>query len=187
MIIITEYDLSYNEDLKFFTESRDVSYFPCCGGSLRYRDTCMRIWLREGHERRTVVIRRLKCPECGTLHRELPDFLAPYKHYETELISGILDEVAGAEDMEGDLSCESTIQSWRHWLMANALRIDGYLKAEGSCLPGFTEELLMTGSSLLKQLRNSCQKWMEIILRFIYNSGGFLVSAWAGGCAPTSA
>lgn len=146
----------------------------------------MRIWLKEGHKRHTVAIRRLKCLKCGAYHRELPDFLAPYKHYETELISGVIDEVVGADDMEGDLPCESTVQSWHHWLMANELRMEGYLKSEGSRLPGFTEELLMTGVSLLKQLRSSCQSWLEIILRFIYNSGGFLVSAWADTPAPTS-
>ena len=128
----------------------------------------------------------MKCLKCGSYHRELPDFLAPYKHYETELISGVLGEVVSADDMEGNLPCESTIQSWHHWLMANELRIDGYLRSEGSRLPGFTEELLTAGVSLLKQLRSSCQSWLEIVLRFIYNSGGFLVSAWADTYAPTS-
>ena len=146
----------------------------------------MRIWLREGHKRHTVAIRRLKCRKCGAYHRELPDFLVPYKHYETELISGVLDEVVQADDMDGNLPCDSTVQSWHHWLMANELRIDGYLKSEGSRLPGFTEELLMSGMSLLRLLRSSCQSWLEIVLRFIYNSGGFLVSAWAAGSAPTS-
>ena len=117
---------------------------------------------------------------------ELPDFLAPYKHYETEVISGVLDEVVSADDMEDNCPCDSTVASWHHWLMINELRIDGYLKSEGSRLPGFTEELLKTGVSLLKYLRSSCQNWLEIILRFIYNSGGFLVSAWADGYAPTS-
>ena len=120
---------------------------------------------------------------CGAYHRELPDFLAPYKHYETEVISGVLDEVVSADDMEDNCPCDSTVASWHHWLMINELRIDGYLKSEGSRLPGFTEELLKTGVSLLKYLRSSCQNWLEIILRFIYNSGGFLVSAWADGYA----
>ena len=98
----------------------------------------------------------------------------------------MLDEVVSADDMEDNCPCDSTVASWHHWLMINELRIDGYLKSEGSRLPGFTEELLKTGVSLLKYLRSSCQNWLEIILRFIYNSGGFLVSAWADGYAPTS-
>lgn len=161
----------------FFIKSRDVSYCPYCGGDLCYRDSCLRIWLKEGHERRTVAIRRLKCSKCGGLHQELPDFLVPYKHYETEVISGVLDGVVGPDDAENGLPCESTIQSWHDWLAVNELRMDGYLKSIGSRLPGFTEELLMTSDFLLTYLRSSCQEWLEIILRFIYNSGGFLVSA----------
>ena len=34
------------------------------------------------------LIRRLKCSNCGRLHRELPDCLVPYKHYASEVISG---------------------------------------------------------------------------------------------------
>lgn len=78
------------------------------------------------------------------------------------------------------------MQNWHHWLMANELRIDGFLRSEGSRLPGFTEELLMAGMPLLKQLRSSCQGWLETILRFIYNSGGFLVPAWEAIYAPAS-
>ena len=37
------------------------------------------------------LIRRLKCSNCGRLHRELPDCLVPYKHYASEVISGVLD------------------------------------------------------------------------------------------------
>ena len=73
-----------------------------------------------------IGIRRLKCRNCGAYHRELPDFLAPYKHYETEVISGVLDEVVSADDMEDNCPCDSTVASWHHWLMINELRIDGY-------------------------------------------------------------
>ena len=170
----------------FFVESRDVSYCASCNSKLQYRDTCKRIWLKEGHERRTVAIHRVKCPTCNKYHRALPDFLTVNKHYETEVIAGVLDGVIDADNMEENLPCESTIQSWHHWLMMNLLRIDGYLKSEGSRLPGFSEELLKTGMSLLKQLRSSCSGWLEIVLRFVYNSGGFLVSAWNTPCAPTS-
>lgn len=65
---------------------------------------------------------------------------------------------------------------WHHWLMVNNLRIDGYLKSVGYRLLGFGEELLNASMSLLDKLRSSSEEWLETILRFIYNSGGFLVS-----------
>ena len=37
-------------------------------------------------------IRRFRCAECHSYHNELPDCLVPYKHYETEVIAGVLDE-----------------------------------------------------------------------------------------------
>ena len=151
---------------------------PYCRGRLVYRDTCKRILLDEGHERHTCIIRRLKCTRCGALHRELPDILTPHKHYASEVIGGVLDGIITPEDADSeDYPCEATMHRWHHWLMANELRIDGYLKSIGSCLPGFTDELLKSGGSLLLKLRSACEEWLETILRFIYNAGGFLPSA----------
>lgn len=132
----------------------------------------------EGHERRIYLIRRLKCPKCRKLHRELPDFLAPFKQYAAEIISGVLDGIVTSEDEDSsDYPCEETMSRWHHWLAINQLRIDGYLKSIGYRLLDFGEELLISGMSLLTELRSSTQEWLETILRFIYNSGGFLVSA----------
>ena len=64
----------------------------------------------------------------------------------------------------------------RHcWLEANRLRIDGYLKSTGYRLLGFSTELLESRVSLLDKLRSSRPEWLETLLRFLYNSGGFLV------------
>lgn len=53
--------------------------------------------------------------------------------------------------------------------------VDGYLRSVGHRLPGFSEELLMSGVPLLEILRSSLYSWLETILRFIYDSGVFLV------------
>lgn len=161
----------------FLIKSNDVSYCPICGEPLVYRDSCKRSMLLEGHERHNYLIRRLKCRKCGKLHRELPDFLAPFKQYAVEIISGVLDGIVTSEDEDSmEYPCEKTMQCWHHWLIVNQLRIDGYLKSIGYRLLDFNEELLISGMSLLAKLRSSTQKWLETILRFIYNSGGFLVS-----------
>ena len=72
----------------FFVESSAISYCPVCGEPLSYRDSCVRIMRLEGGMKRRFLIRRLKCSNCGKLHRELPDCLVPYKHYASEVISG---------------------------------------------------------------------------------------------------
>ena len=126
--------------------------------------------------RRRFRIRRLKCSNCGKLHRELPDCLVPYKHYASEEISGVLDGVISPDDEDSaDYPCEMTMRRWHSWLEANRLRIDGYLRSTGYRLLGFSTELLESQVSLLDKLRSSRPEWMETLLRFLYNSGGFLV------------
>lgn len=157
-------------------ESNETSYCPVCGEPLVYRDSCKRRQLLEGREQRIYLIRRLQCPHCGKIHRELPDCLAPYKQYSTEVISGVLDEVISPEDADSaDYPCVQTMCRWKQWLADNRLRMDGYLKSIGYRLLGFTEELLNSGISLLERLRSSNQEWLETVQKAIYNSGGFLV------------
>lgn len=52
--------------------------------------------------------------DCQTLHRELPDFIFPYKQYEAEVIQGVLEgfittETSGYEDYP----CEMTMVRWK--------------------------------------------------------------------------
>ncbi|MCC8150160.1 MAG: DUF6431 domain-containing protein, partial [Lachnospiraceae bacterium] len=124
----------------------------------------------------TYIIPRGECDKCGKIHRMLTDIAAPYKQYAAEVVSGVLDDVIRPEDEDSaDYPCEVTMQRWHHWLMANELRINGYLKSTGHRILGFSEEFLKSDISLFKQLRNSSPAWLETVLRFIYNSGGFLV------------
>ena len=110
----------------FFVESSTISYCPVCGEPLSYRDSCVRIMRLEGGMRRRFLIRRLKCSSCGKLHRELPDCLVPYKHYASEVISGVLDGIVTPEDDDSaDYPCEMTMRRWHYWLEANRIRIDG--------------------------------------------------------------
>ena len=67
------------------------------------------------------------------------------------------------------------LQVWNAPSGTAGLRIDGYLRSVGHRLPGFTEKLLISGAPLLEILRSSMYNWLETILEFIYDSGGFLV------------
>jgi len=132
----------------------------------------------EGGTRTYFLIRRLKCNHCKKLHRELPDCLVPHKHYSAEVISGALEGVLTPQDAETeDYPCEMTLQRWHVWMVLNTDRINGYLKSIGYQLLGFGEELLKSGTSLLHRLRSSSQRWLETIMRYIYNSGGCLATS----------
>ena len=106
----------------------------------------------------------------------LPDLMVKFKHYSTEVISGVLDEIVQPDDADSeDHPCEDTMKRWHHWFMANELRIDGTLKSVGCRDLGFDEALLCSGISLLERLRQTSERWLETIHTIIYNSGGFLV------------
>ncbi len=109
-------------------------------------------------------------------HNELPDCLSPYKHYETEVISGVLDGVVTPEDADSeDYPSMQTMQRWLLWLQVNLTNIEGYLRSAGYSIFRLGEGVLFSKGSLLEAIRKKYQSWLEIILRLIYNSGGFLV------------
>lgn len=76
---------------------------PKCGGGLIYYDRVKRIVRTKGRTASQKVIRRMRCPKCGKVYRELPEDIFPYKQYEAEVIRGVLEglitsETIGYED-----------------------------------------------------------------------------------------
>lgn len=77
----------------FFKSSENVPGCPWYGRQLRYRDSRFRIRKHEDGDQGFLSIRRFRWTECGSYHNELPDVLLPYKHYEAEVISGLIDGI----------------------------------------------------------------------------------------------
>ncbi len=122
------------------------------------------------------MIRRFQCDHCQSYHNELPDCLVPFKHYETEVISGVLDGVVSPNDLDAeDYPSFMTMLRWLQWFNENLERIQGYLRTIGYTHLDLGEDILFSQVSLLDVIRNKYQDWLEKILRLIYNSGGFLV------------
>ena len=160
---------------RFSFTSRETPVCPHCGDELVYRDTCRRHYRLGGGRKVWFTIRRLKCPHCKKLHRELPDILAPYKHYHLDIIMGMLEgTLPQGEDEYENYPCEKTVERWEAWLNQNRTDIDGYLKSVGYRLLGYGEGLLYSTVSLLEKMKCSVDSWLGIILRMIYNSGGRL-------------
>ena len=59
-----------------------------------------RIRKKESGVKEQLVIRRFHCKNCHSYHSELPDCLVPYKHYEMEVISGVLNDVIKLDDLD---------------------------------------------------------------------------------------
>lgn len=46
----------------------------------------------------------------------LPDCLTPYKHYNEETISGVLDGIVNSDDEDSEMyPSEKTMLRWHHW------------------------------------------------------------------------
>ena len=177
MIIISDYTLVLTEDFGVFVESSENSHIcPVCQGTLHYRDSRPRIRKKEVGTKEQLMIRRFRCQNCHAYHNELPDCLVPYKHYEAEVIAGVLDEVILPDDLDSeDYPSFSTMLRWLQWFRENLQRMEGYLRTAGYQILNLGEGFLFSSDSLLDKIRNRYQNWLEQLLRLIYNSGGFLV------------
>lgn len=177
MIIVSDYTLVHKEDLDIFVvRSTAPRICPACRNPLCYRDSRTRIRKKEGGTKEKLLVRRLRCNHCHSYHTELPDCLVPYKHYDAEVISGVLDGVVNPEDLDSeDYPSFSTMLRWLQWFSENLRRIEGYLRFAGQTFLQLGKEILFSGGSLLDSIRNRYPDWLERVLRLIYNSGGFLV------------
>ena len=62
-----------------------------CGARLKRYDNVLRIVRIKGRKTSWVKVNRFRCPSCGQIRRELPDYISPYKQYEAEVIRGVLE------------------------------------------------------------------------------------------------
>lgn len=87
---------------------------PNCGGSIKYYDRVSRIVRTKGRITKRVNIPRLRCSNCGSVHRVLPDYICPYKQYEAEIIRGVTEGLITCETFGyEDYPCEATMIRWR--------------------------------------------------------------------------
>lgn len=93
--------------------TNNESTCPNCGGNLKYYDKVKRIVRTKRRKTKWVTIRRMKCKVCGGVHREIPDYIFPYKQYEAEIIRGVLDGIITCETLGyEDYPCEMTMIRW---------------------------------------------------------------------------
>lgn len=91
----------------------NITKCPICKGTLKYYDKVSRIVRTKGGIKRTIRVRRLKCVVCRKLHRELPRFIFPYKQYEADIITGVIDRLITTETLGfEDYPCEMTMNRW---------------------------------------------------------------------------
>lgn len=88
---------------------------PDCSGELIFFDRVKRVVKLGDGEKEWIYIRRLRCKNCKKLHRELPEYLIPYKQYDKEIISDVKHGVID-QDTYGyeNYPCEMTMKRWKN-------------------------------------------------------------------------
>lgn len=71
--------------------------------------------IETGEKRIEMSIRVLRCLKCGHFHRELPDFIAPFKHLSLKLIAQIYDGTVGNPAVDGITIIR--LRYWVDWLL----------------------------------------------------------------------
>ena len=84
-----------------------------CGGTLKYYDYVKRIVRTKGGDSWRVKIKRFKCEGCKRIRRMLPNYIFPYKHYEADIIQGVLAGTITPDTLGyEDYPCEMTFKRW---------------------------------------------------------------------------
>ena len=127
---------------------------------------------RFGGQKDWVYVRRFRCQKCSSYHVELPDCLIPYKHYQTQDVSDVLDGVIAPDDQY----CENypsliTMIRWLAWFNESVNAINGYLRQASRWVRGQSDE---TSPLCLEFIRENVPSWLSSVVRIIYNSGGKL-------------
>jgi hypothetical protein len=171
MIIITQYKKLYNQKTNIWTIiAMEESVCPYCGTPVKSRDSRLRSGIKTHGAKCWYRIRRLRCPGCGKIHTELPDFLHPYKHYETAAIQNEIDEITP--------SCcaadNSTIRIWRgQWKRAQPAMSGALASLRARFLNLILP--LTCKEDIVAQIRSSEKaRWLPFVIRQL-TGGGFSI------------
>lgn len=85
-------------------------YCSKCGNRLKHYDSVTRLIRTKNRETRKIRVERLQCRYCCEIHRRLPNYIFPYKQYDSEIIKGVLEGIITCETLGyEDYPCEMTM------------------------------------------------------------------------------
>jgi len=124
---------------------------------MKYRDRVKRHTRQKGGKKVWFEIERYKYESCCRLHRAIPAFLTPFKHYCLGLITAVLDgRILPREyEEEHNYPIEITMERWKRWEDLNRTDIEGYIRFIGHRMLGYSEELLTASVSLHDTMKAS--------------------------------
>lgn len=105
--------------------------------------------------------------------------LVPYKHYEAEIISGVLDGTVTQDDTDSeDYPCAGTMKRWELWLLLNLERIEGFLRNAMLLMVCRGYDFSGQEGRVFQTLREKDDKWLETTMRIVTDTGGRLAAVY---------
>ena len=176
MIIVSSFKLIFNEIEKYFiVKTEEILNCPLCNGNLKYRDSVFRKLKNMASEAALFLIRRLLCQECNALHRELPDIIQPYKHYESSVIQAVID---GSKEALCCAADNATIRRWKAGFAGAESDINQRISSVYARMTDNTLALAAT-EDILDRLRNCKKRWLPFVISLLINSGHKICTEFA--------
>lgn len=101
----------------FYVRCTEIIPCPCCGSDLKTIGSRKRNSKVTGEKTRVLIIRRLRCKNCGRIHHELPDCLVPYKRYAALSIEQVLNEAQSLPCLAADDVTLYRLRRWFHGIL----------------------------------------------------------------------
>lgn len=127
-------------------------------GELRVIGSRRRGFVKSSGESVQLIIRRLRCIDCQSIHHELPNLLVPYKRYEAESIEQGVTETSPSVAAD-----ESTLRRWKTWFAV-------WSPYAASCLAAIASRFHLP----VKESSHSSQSLLQRLGRFVGNANGWL-------------
>ena len=109
MIVTKHYAVTYDAERDAYAIlSSEVPRCPVCGAIMCGHGIRRRHAIDSAGVSHWYLLRRWRCPACQSFHLELPDFMAPRRHYEAETIRDV--QIGDGESCPAD---DSTIRRWK--------------------------------------------------------------------------
>ena len=161
MVMITHSDQYINPETgKIHICGKKYPNCPKCNNIMKFRDTCNRHSKNKESECTWYVLRRFEC--CGSTHREIPDFLFPYKHYEADVVQAAIDG-----NTDGIAADESTIRRWQSQWETQEARIRLVLMALLVQVRNEVPKLTGVSPDIILLIKKEYSRWLAFVLRML--------------------
>ena len=129
---------------------------------MAFRDTCNRHGLDKDARCQWYVLRRFACGDCNNIHREIPDFLFPYKHYNADVIQTVIEG-----NTDGIAADESTMRHWQKQWQKQETRIRLVLTALLIKINNETQKLIGTRFDIIIFIKRKHSRWLAFVIKVL--------------------